>query len=123
MPFDAATGLQASTSPELAIVDGMMALLQAPEDWCQGTGSRRRPDGGVAYCLIWAWDEAAKRLPCDVARFTTLGKLYDQCGGPPGTALGGWVMDFNDRPTTTFADIRRVLEAVRDDFAATSDAR
>lgn len=106
MPFDAKDF--AVTSPELAIVERMMEVLKKPEDWCQGKIALQRA-GGVARCLIGALGVAAYREPGNTAHAVENVMLR---------VVGRFtIADFNDSPTTTFGDIRRVLEATRAVFA------
>lgn len=111
MPFDTAGFVTPVTSPELAICEGMLEVLKTPEDWCKGVVMIRRPNGRVAYCLVGASLAAARRLG------HPYGEVIRAWGAIHRVIGHGQVTAFNDAPTTTFADVRRVLETVRDGFA------
>ncbi len=111
MPFDATPVEQSINLGELAIVDGVIDMLESPYRWCKGAFKQ-----GQSYCLVGAVSLVATGNPYSVARghrapeaaYKVLRKL-DVAAGLPTTL-------FNDAASTTHADILALLTRVRAQF-------
>jgi hypothetical protein len=100
---------------ELALIDGMRALLRTPSNWCKGAESIHG-----RYCLLGALREAEKgglnreyvirgRSFSTKVGVKVWGRLYTLCGGNDPTSV-------NDAHVTDHRDIVSLLALARASF-------
>lgn len=104
----------------------LLALLRQPGNWCQGAEARDRADRGVRFddadavawdltgglCRLFGWQRACLLFE----QFERhLGGQRRAPGGRlacPSIVAMRFLQDFNDRPETTFAAVRELLETM-----------
>lgn len=104
----------------------LLALLMHPVDWCQGAEARDRHERSVRFddADAVAWDVTGGL--CRLFGWPRACLLFEQIERHLGVRRrfsGNWMacpsidamrvlQDFNDRPDTTFADVRGLLETM-----------
>lgn len=89
-------------------------LLDSPEKWIKGNHARDNYNNPIhsqspyacKWCLVGAFVVCYPKLYIDNTLFSKLSKVIRDYSGLHNVGIA----EFNDLPTTTFADIRKVIE-------------
>ena len=117
MPFDSApqSPIPSEIADKLAKMDKVIRLLSREDRWCKQ--QLRSFDG--RRCILGAMMVADGTA---VLRDPVLRAIHEVQGRDYGHHLGDWprIECFNDHPTTTHADVLKVLHRARDNIAVSA---
>lgn len=104
-----------STTIERQIIIGALQLLDSPEKWCKNTLTQVGPNGERQFCIRGALFQAGKALGFlgnGEGYWTKQAMQADNLVAKAytGRAMGGAHVTFQNRPSTTFAQMRSLLQ-------------